>query len=154
METLIALFAVLISYYVLVRTRLMDDRLVKLEQEHTKLGKLLKQILRRDEEERKRCHVTSHWYRGKNNSDRIEIMNDGEDSAYKIRFNFKPHIRSAAPGTVNAVDDSFPIGELEPGDKRIFLISRPMKMESDWRPIMFWANGAGEKYEENVVQGE
>lgn len=153
MEVFISIIAIIISFVALIRTRSFNSKILMLEEENTKLSRLQRKILEREEEKRYLCEVSAYWYKGENNTDRIAIINNGAVTAYNINFEFKPKNGKSSPEVKNVMEEIFPINKLEPEDERYFIIGVSMSTGSEWPANISWENKNGKYIENNIILG-
>ena len=154
MEVFISIVSIIISFVALIRTISFNSKILMLEEENTKLSRLQRKILEREEEKRYLCKVSAYWYKGENNTDRIAIINSGAVTAYNVNFEFKPKNGKSSPEVKNVMEETFPINKLEPENERYFTIGVSMSTGSEWPAKISWETKDGKCIENNIILGE
>ncbi len=152
-STLIALVAVVISVVALVRTRKFNERVLAIQEEQGKVAKLQRQNLEREEAKQTVCKVGIYWYKGSNNSDRINIANIGAVEAYDVNLFFKPENGRESPEVDFEMKAIFPIKRFMVGEERNFLIAPTMATGHRWPVTISWKNSEGREYSIDTVIG-
>jgi hypothetical protein len=149
--TIVAVVALIISVVSLIRTRMFNEQVLKIQQQNAEFTKLQRQKLEREEAERTACRVTAFWYIGTNNSEHINIVNSGGIDAFNINLRFHPREGRESPEIEQVMQETFPIPKLRPGEERNFLVAPSMGSARPWPITISWANSEEREYSIDLV---